>query len=107
MKAKPVNTPPERGVDPDDAPLLTDAFFTEATWTIGERVVSANEGQAAASAVLRRGRPKGSVKAVLKVPTTIRFDADILAALKSSGRGWQTRVNDAMREWIKAHPSHS
>jgi uncharacterized protein (DUF4415 family) len=37
------------------------------------------------------------------VPTTIRFDADVLASLKASGKGWQTRVNDAMREWIRAH----
>jgi uncharacterized protein (DUF4415 family) len=38
-----------------------------------------------------------------KVPTTIRFDPDVLAALKATGKGWQTRVNDAMREWVKAH----
>lgn len=51
---------------------------------------------------LRRGRPPG--QRALKVPTTIRFDADVLAALKAGGPGWQTRVNDAMREWLKAHP---
>lgn len=48
----------------------------------------------------RRGRPIGSVKPKPKVPTTIRFDQDILDALKASGRGWQTRVNDAVREWL-------
>jgi uncharacterized protein (DUF4415 family) len=53
-------------------------------------------------AQLRRlGRPPATKP--LKVPTTIRFDADILAELKASGRGWQTRVNDAMREWLKTH----
>ena len=51
----------------------------------------------------RRGRPVGSVKAATKVPTTIRFDRDVLDALKASGRGWQTRVNDAMREWLGSH----
>jgi len=35
------------------------------------------------------------------VPTTIRFDADVLAALKASGKGWQTRVNEAMRERLR------
>lgn len=35
----------------------------------------------------------------MKAPTTIRFDADVLAALKATGPGWQTRVNPAMREW--------
>ncbi len=46
---------------------------------------------------------RGPQKAPLKQPTTIRFDADVLAALKATGRGWQTRVNEAMREWVKAH----
>ena len=47
------------------------------------------------------GRPKSTVP--LKVPTTIRFDADVLATLKSTGKGWQTRVNEAVREWLKTH----
>ena len=51
---------------------------------------------------VRRGRPLSSTT---KVPTTIRFDADVLDALKASGKGWQTRVNEAMREWVKSHPS--
>lgn len=48
-------------------------------------------------------RRRGPSRAPLKVPTTIRFDPDVLAALKASGKGWQTRVNEAMREWVKAH----
>ena len=47
------------------------------------------------------GRPKSTTP--LKVPTTIRFDADVLTALKASGKGWQTRVNEAVREWLKSH----
>ena len=50
-------------------------------------------------------KPRGPQKAPLKVPTTIRFDADVLAAVKATGRGWQTRVNDAMREWVRTHPA--
>lgn len=51
-----------------------------------------------------RRRPRGPQKAPLKVPTTIRFDADVLAALKATGKGWQTRVNEVMREWIRTRP---
>lgn len=41
-------------------------------------------------------------KAQVKVPATMRFDADVLAALiKASGRGWQTRVNEALRESLR------
>lgn len=48
-------------------------------------------------------RRRGPGRAPHKVPTTIRFDPEVLAALKATGRGWQTRVNEAMREWVKAH----
>lgn len=46
-------------------------------------------------------RRRGPQKEATKVPTTIRFDSDVLMALKASGRGWQTRVNEAMREVLK------
>jgi uncharacterized protein (DUF4415 family) len=49
-------------------------------------------------------RRRGPGRAPRKTPTTIRFDPDVLAALKATGPGWQTRVNEAMREWLKAHP---
>lgn len=48
-------------------------------------------------AARRRGRPVGSVKAVTKEPVKLRLDADLLAALRASGEGWQTRVNDTLR----------
>mgnify|MGYP001606821219 CR=1 FL=1 len=46
---------------------------------------------------------RGPQKLPTKVPTTIRFDADVLAALKASGKGWQTRVNEAVKDWLKTH----
>lgn len=46
---------------------------------------------------------RGRQKAPVKVPTTIRFDADVLAVLKATGRGWQTRVNAMVREWLETH----
>lgn len=45
----------------------------------------------------QRGRPPLETP---KVATAIRFDADVLAGLRATGKGWQTRVNDAMREWL-------
>lgn len=52
-------------------------------------------------AQLAKRRRRGPQKTPTKVPTTIRFDADVLAALKATGKGWQTRVNDAMRELLR------
>ena len=41
-----------------------------------------------------RGRPKA---VVTKEPVKLRLDADVLAALRASGDGWQTRINDTLR----------
>jgi uncharacterized protein (DUF4415 family) len=55
-------------------------------------------------AALKKQRgERGPQKSPTKVPTTIRFDADVLAALKASGKGWQTRVNEAVKDWLKNH----
>ena len=53
--------------------------------------------------VRRRGRPVGSTAATRKFATTIRFDEDVLAAFKATGRGWQTRMNNALKDWLKTH----
>jgi uncharacterized protein (DUF4415 family) len=50
---------------------------------------------------LREARRRGAQKAPVKVPTTIRIDADVVEALKASGKGWQTRVNEALRDLAK------
>jgi len=34
----------------------------------------------------------------LKQPVTLRLDADVLAWFKKQGRGYQTRINRALRE---------
>ncbi|GFO56248.1 antitoxin [Geomonas sp. Red276] len=62
-------------------------------------------GQEAATEMLikRPGRVKGSGS---KESQTVRFDRDILAAFKATGKGWQTRMNNALREWLKDHPTH-
>ena len=48
-----------------------------------------------------RGRPKADAT---KVFTAIRLDADLLQAFKATGKGWQTRVNAALRQYIAEHP---
>lgn len=55
------------------------------------------------NAFMAHRKRRGPGRAPLKVSTTIRFDADVLAGLKASGKGWQTRVNEAMRDWLRTH----
>ena len=49
---------------------------------------------------LRRGRPLGSGT---KAQVTLRLDVDVLEKFKSSGDGWQTRINDALKSWVQTH----
>lgn len=68
--------------DSDDAPELTDEFFDRAETRKGEKVV-------------RRGRPPlENPKQAVK----LRLDADVLAAYRKTGRGWQTRINADLRK---------
>lgn len=51
-----------------------------------------------AVAARKRGRPVGSTKADAKVAVNLRLDSDLLAVLRATGDGWQTRVNKILRE---------
>jgi uncharacterized protein (DUF4415 family) len=68
-------------VDPDDAPELTDEWFDKADFMIGEKVI-------------RRGRPPGSSKNLV----SLRLDKDVIDHFRATGRGWQTRMNEALRK---------
>lgn len=64
-------------------------------WT-EEMFKSASFGPAAA-ARNRGGRP---VSKNPKKSTTVRLDAEILEFFKADGKGWQTRMNDVLREYV-------
>jgi len=51
---------------------------------------------------VRRGA-RGKQKSPVKAPTSIRFDPEVLEAFRATGRGWQTRMNDALKEWLREH----
>jgi uncharacterized protein (DUF4415 family) len=47
-----------------------------------------------------RGRPRLESPKVL---VSIRYDADIIERFRATGEGWQTRMNDALRDWLREH----
>jgi uncharacterized protein (DUF4415 family) len=66
----------------EEIPELDEAWFAKAELHVGGKPV-------------RRGRPPVDAP---KVPVTIRLDADLVARLRASGQGWQSRVNEALRK---------
>jgi uncharacterized protein (DUF4415 family) len=58
-------------------------------------------GKQAAKAMLRpRGRPPADV---VKDRITIRLSPDVTAAFRASGDGWQTRIDAALKDWLRTH----
>ena len=47
-----------------------------------------------------RGRPKA---AVTKERVTIRLSPDVVQPFRATGDGWQTRIDAALRDWLKKH----
>ena len=78
---------PTEWIDVDDAPELTDEFFERADEYVGDKLV-------------RRGRPRTDSP---KVALTVRYDAEVVEAFKATGKGWQTRMNAALKDWLKTH----
>jgi uncharacterized protein (DUF4415 family) len=70
----------------DENPEWTDADFKHATPVCG--LPKSLQGKL-------RGRPKA---AVTKEAVKLRLDPDVLAVLRATGPGWQTRVNTMLRE---------
>ena len=75
-----------RDFDPDTAPDLSRDGWPEKF----------------SKAAVRRGRPP---VARPKVSTTIRLSQDVIEHFRAGGRGWQTRIDEALREWIGKRPT--
>ena len=77
-------------VDPDDAPEWEDHHFERARFSIGGKVVKEATGT-----WTRPGRPP---KENPKQQVSIRLDPDVLEAFRSTGKGWQSRINAELRK---------
>ena len=59
----------------------------------------------AATVTRGRGRP---VVAIKRPTLNMRVDAEVLAAFKATGAGWQTRINAALRDAVvRGIPEHA
>lgn len=54
-------------------------------------------GEKATQALMQRGRGRPP-KPDKKVNQTLRLDADVVEAYRQEGKGWQTRINEVLRQ---------
>jgi uncharacterized protein (DUF4415 family) len=85
----------------EEIPELTDEWFEKATPMIGGEPVSSEEWKSAARKEMRRGRPKARTRKVL---LSVRYSPEVVEYFRATGEGWQARMDEALKEWIKAHP---
>lgn len=83
----------------DDNPEWTEEDFRKAR--PAAEVLPQFIGEKATQELLRRGRGRPA-KADKKVSQNLRLDADVLEAYKREGSGWQTRINQVLREHMPA-----
>ncbi len=48
-------------------------------------------------------KPRGPQKAPTKERITIRLSPDVVQKFKGTGSGWQSRVDAALKDWLKSH----
>jgi len=85
-------------VDPDDAPELERAFFSEATPKIDNKIVTVTEVKTSFKKSL--GRPKAEDP---KKHISIRLSSDVLEYFRATGKGWQTHINEVLQEYVALH----
>jgi uncharacterized protein (DUF4415 family) len=77
--------------DGDEAPVLDKHFFTTGALKSGDVTL-----RPATDTMARRGRPpKGSAA---KVQQSLRLSPEVLDHFRSTGQGWQARIDDTLRQ---------
>lgn len=83
----------------DDNPEWTEEDFARAR--PAAEVLTGIFPQTVAAAMLApRGRPR---KEITKAAVNIRLSPDVVEAFRATGRGWQTRIDEALKDWLKSH----
>jgi uncharacterized protein (DUF4415 family) len=81
-------------IDPDEAPEWTVETFDRAAVHQGETLI-----RPASGTLTKRGRPKSDDP---KLQVTLRLDREVVDHFRETGPGWQSRINEALRQWTKA-----
>lgn len=81
----------------DDTPYDPDNFEAVAAFWEGARITLKGKTIGVARSV------RGPGKRPAKEAINIRLSPDVVAAFRASGAGWQTRIDSALRDWLKSH----
>ena len=89
---------PDSPYDPNNLNAVAD-YFKDAVVTHG----GGYQMVRAALALKRKPGQRGPGKRAPKEVINIRLSPEVLSAFRATGSGWQTRVDGALRDWLKGH----
>jgi uncharacterized protein (DUF4415 family) len=84
-----VNTP----ADYDESPEWTAEMFERADLYHGEKLIRRG----------KRGRPRKAQRSKAKT-ISLRLNPKVNSYFRATGKGWQTRINTILQQWIAKHP---
>jgi uncharacterized protein (DUF4415 family) len=90
---------PERVDDPDCPYDPNDAAAVDAFWK--DPIVSHSYAELKAKLAARKRR--GAQKAPVKQRVTLRLSHNVVQFFKATGKGWQTRLDGALQDWLKTN----
>ena len=65
-----------------------------------------NEGcYPAVRSALAENRRFGLAETSDKILLSVQYSPEVVDYFKSTGDGWQARMDTALKEWVKAHPA--
>jgi uncharacterized protein (DUF4415 family) len=83
-----IQSAPERVHDPDCPYDPNDAAEVEAFWK---------------NATVRRPGQRGRGRKAKKVLLSVRYSPEVVEYFKATGEGWQSRMDEALKEWVASH----
>ncbi len=86
--ASAIATAPERVDDPECPYDPNDPAAVEAFWK---------------NATVRRPGQRGPGRRAKKVLLSVRYSPEVVEYFKATGEGWQTRMDEALKEWMTSH----
>lgn len=78
-----------------------DAAITAAAMSDPDAMPYTDEEWEQVKPFLRVGRPPA---AITKERITIRLSRDVVQRFRATGTGWQTRIDAALKDWLREHP---
>jgi uncharacterized protein (DUF4415 family) len=70
-------------------------------WSARDFVRARPAAEVLPAALIKKVR--GAQKTPTKERITIRLSRDVVSRFRESGEGWQRRVDQALRDWLKRH----